>query len=256
MSRKTKKAHSKRKQATALQTIPELRQSFDYIDEFAKNRIVSGVPKEQLVKEIQREWLRVFSKRIQKKNATAFVEHLMELTARRRGLRGTRKRTRIQGGVAPSMDPTTQPGMYLASGLPPTSSGHYPLTNGTPSVYGSLTSYISKGFQVPEIAAMSDPVKGQSVFPTPSPSMGSNLVRGGSRALRYKKKQGGFLLGSIFSQATTRPVQSDVPRSILQDAQSSWYGRGIGPSPDQVQRVPHYQLSAPTGVPMNVKIDV
>lgn len=251
MSRKTKRAHSsKRKQHTAFQSIPELRKSFDYIDEFAKNRIASGIPKEQLVKEIQQEWFRVFSKRIQKKNATAFVEHLMELSARRRRPRGTQKRSRVRGGVAPFMDSTTQPGTYLASGLPPTSSGHYPLANDVPSAYGSQTAYITKGFQVPEIAGI---VKGHSDFPEPPPSLGSNRVSGGSRALRYKKKQGGSLLGSTLTQAFTRPFPSP---SFLQDAQTTWYGRGIGPSPDQVQRQPTYQLNGPTGIPMNVRIDV
>lgn len=258
-TRKTHRAkHGHSSKKTALQTIPELRRSFDYMDEFVKNRIVSGVPKEQLVKEVQREWLRVFSKRLQKKNATAFVEHLMEQHSRRRSVRGTRRR--IRGGVAPFMDPTTQAGVYLASGTPPTASGQYPMANGAPSAYGSLTAYISHGFQNPEIAATQDPVKGQSVFPTqPPPSMGSNLVRGGGRGTRSKRKRdvkGGALVGSVLTQAFTRPIQSSAPSSILQDAQTAWMGRSIGPSPDQVQRPPSYQVNGLYPSTVNLKIDV
>lgn len=249
-TRRTKKGH--RSPSTALQTIPELRRSFDYIDEFVKHRISSGIPKEQLVKEVQREWLRVFSKRLQKKNATAFVEHMMEQHSHHRSIRGTRRtRKKIHGGVAPFMDPTTQAGVYLASGTPPTPSGQYPMANGAPSAYGSLTAYITNGFQAPEIAAQQDPIKGQSVFPTqPPPSMGSNVVRGGTR------KRGGSLVGSALTQAYTRPIQSSIPSSVLQDAQSAWMGRTIGPSPDQVQRTPSYLLGSSSPVPVNLKIDI
>jgi hypothetical protein len=258
MTRKdmTRKTH--RAKRSALQTIPELRRSFDYIDEFVKNRIVSGVPKETLVKEVQREWLRVFSKRLQKKNATAFVEHMMERQSHRRGLRGTRKRSRLHGGVAPFADPTTQQGVYLASGTPPTSAGHYPLANGAASAYGSLTSYLSKGFFGYEIASDLDPIKGQTSFPTqPPPSMGSNLVRGGARALQYKTKRGGAsLVGSVLTQAMTRPIQSSAVPSPLQDAQNAWMGRPVGPSPDQVQRGPTYLLGSSAPAPVNLKLDI
>ncbi len=255
-TRKTHRAkHSQKAHKPAFQTIPELRQSFDYIDEFVKNRIVSGVAKDQLVKEVQREWLHVFSKRLQKKNATAFVEHLMEQHSKRRGIRGTRRR--VRGGVAPFMDPTTQAGVYLASGTPPTASGQYPMANGAPSAYGSLTAYISSGFQHPEIAATLDPIKGQSVYPTqPPPTMGSNLVRGGGKSISYKKRKakGGSLAGSLLAQAF-RP-QSSAPPSILQDAHTAWMGRSLGPSPDQVQRSPSYQINGVYPSAVDLKIDV
>lgn len=240
------------------QTIPELRRSFDYIDEFVHHRLASGMPKEQLVKEVQREWFRVFSKRLEKKNATAFVEHMMERAPRRRGLRATQKRGKQgekskkgqTGGVAPVMDPTTQPGVYLASGSIPTSTGAYPLANGAPSAYGSLTAYISKGFQVPEIAAAGD-----ADWPSPAPNMGSNRIQGGGRSLRAKRK-GGSLAGSLLTQAFTRPFHSSAPPSVGQDAQTAWYGRDLGPSSDQVQRQPHYLVGDAMLKPVSVRIDV
>lgn len=248
---------------TAFQTIPELRRSFDYIDEFVRHRLSAGIPKEQLVKEVQREWFRVFSKRLEKKNATAFVEHMMEHAPRRRGLRTTQKRDKQgkqgkkgqHGGVAPVMDPTTQPGAYLASGSVPTPAGTYPLANGAPSAYGSLTAYISRGFQIPESAISSDPIPGQSTWPSPGPNMGSNRIQGGNRAIRAKRK-GGSLAGSLLTQAFNRPFQSDVPPTIGQDAQTAWYGRELGPSPDQIQRQPSYRVGDSVPPPVSIRIDV
>lgn len=254
MRRKTQRAPRALKgKKTAFQTIPELRRSFDYIDEFVQHRIASGMPKDQLVKEVQREWFRVFSKRLEKKNATAFVEHMMERAPRRRGLRATQKRGKKgqQGGVAPVMDPTTQPGAYLASGSLPTSEGSYPLANGAPSAYGSLTAYISKGFQVPEIAAPA-----QVAWPSPAPTMGSNRVQGGGRRSLRAKRTGGSLAGSLLTQAFTRPFQSTAPPSIAQDAQTAWYGRDLGSSPDQVKNPPDYHVNEKAPPPVNIRIDV
>lgn len=263
MSRKTKKHHRKshsrsrsRSRSSAIQTMPELRQAFDYIDTFVKQRIQSGVSKEQLTKELRREWLRVFSKTLQKKNATAFVEHMMEQTSKRRGLRGTRKRT--HGGMAPFMDSTTQAGTYLASGKPPTDSGHLPLASGAQSAYGSFTSYLSKGLQFPQQSAGSDPVEGQTKYPTSAPNATNEVSFPTMKGGRRRRLHGGStLMGSLLQQFTTRPIPSSIPSSSGQDAQTAWYGRSIGPSPDQVQRNPDYQLKDTMFPKMvNVKIDV
>lgn len=246
---------------TAVQTIPELRKSFDYIDQFVANRIQSGIPKEQLVKEVQREWLRVFSKRMEKKSATAFVEHQLELSARKRKGKGRRTHRRHRGGVAPAMDATTQPGVYLASGLPPTSNGAYPLANGASSVYGSLTAHITKGLMAPpEQSILSDPVKGQSVFPS---SASSPLLKGGARGRlpRARRSKGGAipLIGAPLNQMATRPIPADIPPpTILRDAQTAWYGQSpVGAPSDQVQHGPPYQLKDSMFPKMvNVRIDV
>ena len=186
--KKTHRAATRHKKSSAsvFQTIPELRRSFDYIDEFVAHRIQSGVPKEQLVKELQREWLRVFFKRMEKKSATAFIEHQMELSARkRRPLRRHTKR-RHRGGVAPFADPiTTQPGIYLASGLPPTANGAYPMANGTSSAYGSLPAYLTKGMMAPPEQSIlsAPPSSSPSSSPSPSPPLSPfSLLRGTRRA--------------------------------------------------------------------------
>lgn len=263
MRRTTQKAKAKAKAKYAIQSIPELRRSFDYMDEFLTHRIQSGTPKETLIKEIQEEWGRVFGKRMQKQNATAFVEHQMELASRRRRpLRGKTRRHR--GGVAPMADPTTQPGVYLASGLPLTASGQYPLANGAASAYGSGVSYMNKGMMgYPEQSMGSDPIKGQSAFPS---SANSPLLKGGARGgapRSYRKthrRSGGALplVGSALTQMTVKPFPSTPPPpTVAHDAQRAWYGGIVGPSPDQVQRGPNYQLGDSMFPKMvNVKIDV
>jgi|LauGreDrversion4_2_1035121.scaffolds.fasta_scaffold06154_2 hypothetical protein len=254
MPRKTRKQTTKKRHLHGIKTIPELRQSFDYIDEFVKQRVQSGIPKEQLVKEIQTEWYRVFGKRIQKKNATAFAEHLLQQMKGRRSLRAMTRKTK--GGAAPFMDPTTQPGTYLSSGQIPTPGGQYPMANGAPSVYGSLTQYIHKGFAYPEIAG-----KGEYESPMPSATMGSNrALMGGGRPLGGGRKKGGAILDSLRSsitQAFARPIPSDAPPSVLQTAQSGWNGRPIGLSPNPVQHPTNYALKDSMFPKMvNVRIDV
>lgn len=249
---KQRKSHSH-----ASQSIPELRQAFDYIDEFVKHRIQSGVSKEQIVKELRREWQRVFSKPIQKKNATAFVEHMMERVSKRRGLRGTRKRTR--GGVAPFMDSTTQPSPYLAQGTPPTGAGNLPLANDQSSNYGSFPTYLSRGFQAPpEMAGLA---KGeQNTYPTSAPNASNRVADLGStmKGGRRRRLHGGSstLVGSLFQQFTTRPIpSSDVP-GPAQHLQASWYGRSMGAPSDQVQNTPNYHLKDtmfPKMIPVNIQ---
>ena len=41
-----------------------------------------------------------------------------------------------------------------------------------------------------------------------------------------------------------RPIPSSSPPGVLQDAQDMWYGKSVGPSPDQVQRGPNYQIGS------------
>lgn len=263
MRRKTQRVKPRRgPKYTAIQSIPELRRSFDYIDEFVAHRIQSGVSKDALVKEVQQEWSRVFGKRMEKKNAMAFVEHQMELASRRRRpLRGKTRR-RHRGGVAPFADPSTQPGVYLASGLPPTSAGHYPMANNSTSAYGSLTAYLNKGFMDhPENSLVSPPVPGQSAFPS---SAISPLLKGGARGrvprTHNKKYSGGSLplVGSAFTQMTVRPFPSTTPPpNFANDAQHAWYGGLPGSSPDQIQRTPSYQLGDSMHPKMvSVNIDV
>lgn len=248
MARKTRRAP----RAKGVKTLPELRRSFEYIDEFVHQRMLA--PTERAVRELQTEWLRVFSKRLSKASATAFLEKKrQEQKARgKRQSRGTRKR----GGAAPlagaPYDYTTRPGVYLPSAGIPNAEGQLA---GSQGPYGFFTSYIQSGFQNPEKAAA-----GEAQWPSPSAVMGTNEVQKGGRrgrglktrkthpsARRRTTRRGGGLLegtlaGSLLTQAFTRPIQSAAPPSALQDTQTTWQGRLTGTTPDRMSHPPPYLL--------------
>jgi len=209
-----------------------------------------SAPTDRTVRELQTEWYRVFSKRLSKASATAFIEKKRQEQKERKGVRrGTRKR----GGAAPlagaPYDYTTRPGLYLPSAGIPNAEGQLTSSQGP---YGFFTSYIQSGFQNPEIAAA-----GEAQWPSPSAIMGTNTIQKGGRRGRTRKthssagrktaRRGGGLLegtlaGSLLSQAFTRPIQSDAPPSALQDAQTMWQGRLTGTAPDRMSHAPPYLL--------------
>ena len=105
---------------------------------------------------------------------------------------------------------------------------------------------------VPEPGQKFDPVPGQPPWPVPPVGMGSNAVhfatvKGGSRNRSRKVRRGGGILDDIRSllpQIPSRPIPSSSPPGVLQDAQDYWYGKSVGPSPDQVQRGLNYQIGS------------
>ncbi len=242
MARKTRRAP----RAKDVQTLPELRRSFEYIDAFVHQRM--SAPTDRTVRELQTEWYRVFSKRLSKASATAFLEK-----KRQEQKQSSRRVTRKRGGAAPlagaPYDYTTRPGLYLPSAGIPNAEGQLTSSQGP---YGFFTSYIQSGFQNPEIAAA-----GEAQWPSPSAIMGTNTIQKGGRRGRTRKthssagrktaRRGGGLLegtlaGSLLSQAFTRPIQSDAPPSALQDAQTMWQGRLTGTAPDRMSHAPPYLL--------------
>ena len=263
MVRKTRKnTHHKKSKAV---TIPELRRSFEYIERVADTGLSKKEPYEKVALTVRKEWRKTFSKDLDKKSAELFVTNRMK---QGKGLR--RVTHRHKGGAeaiagAP-LDYTTRQGVYLAPESIPDKAGHLPLTGGKPSDFGSYLQYVSKGFGVgiPEIAQdmpynTNGYVPGMPPWPHVPANMGSNAVhftaKGGNRNSRRnsrrKLRRGGGLLGdkmesmgATLSQAFNRPVGASVPPSLVQDLQSKWYGSSVGPSPDQVQRHPSYQLGA------------
>lgn len=219
MTRKTRKQKPK-----GIFSIPELRRSFEHIEEYVDNKIQSKESKEQIVKDLKREWKKTFLKDLDNKSAYAFVNDQM-------GSKRSRK-TRKHGGAALAgapLDYTTRAGIYLAPGQIPVD-GHLPLSDGSKSTFGSFVDYVSNGFWNPEPGQSYDPVQGQVRFPTSTPlHMGDNTVhfsKGGSRKNRKsgrKTRKGGRFPAS-------------VPAGIIQDMQDMWKGKEVGPSPNQVQR--------------------
>jgi hypothetical protein len=245
MVRKTRRHFGKNKKGAAgIYSIPELRRSFEHIEEFVDKKIAAKEGRERIAIDLRKEWQRVFMKELDKKSAEAFIDSVMEKSHMQRRHRTLKRR----GGAAPVLS-DTRPGIYLAPGQIPDAQGHLPLSSGAKSNFGSYVQYVDKGFWNPEPAISYDPVPGQTHYVTSTPKgMGTNDVhfsaKGGARRRgRTLRKRGGSL-GATLSQAFTRPIPSSVPSGILQDAQDMWYGKEVGPSPDQVQRSPTYQLGS------------
>ncbi len=250
MVRKTRR-HRSEKKAKGVYSIPELRRSFEHIEEYVNEKIALKESKEQLIKDLRKEWSKVFLKELDRKSAEAFVSErlthksIRHRTLRRHGGRGAQlpnTETPIAG--APN-DYTTRAGIYLAPGQIPDKAGHLPLSDGSKSSFGSFIEYVSKGFWNPEPGQSYDPIPGQTRFPTSVPvGMGSNAVhfaaKGGNRKSRKVRRGGSALL----SQAFSRPISSSAPPGVLQDMQDMWHGKDVGPSPDQVQRGVNYQLGS------------
>ena len=255
MVRKTRK-HSAKK-TTGAYSIPELRRSFEHIEEFVDNKIADHESKEKIIKDVRHEWSKVFLKELDRKSADAFVsERMSRKPLRRRTLRG-----RIYGGAGAQLpntqtpiagapnDYTTRAGIYLAPGQIPDKAGHLPLSDGAPSKFGSFVEYVSKGFWNPEPGHSYDPVPGQTRFPTSVPvGMGSNAVhfaaKGGGKRRTRRRGQHAGAAGAMLQQAFTHPFSASAPAGVLQDMQDKWYGKSVGPSPDQVQRQVDYKLGS------------
>ena len=206
MTRKTRKQKPK-----GIFSIPELRRSFEHIEEYVDNKIESNEQKEKMVKDLKKEWKKTFLKDLDNKSAYAFVNDRMN--HKRKRIRGGAIQGAIQG--AP-LDYTTRAGIYLDPGQIPID-GH--LSDGKVA-FGSFVDYVSKGFWNPEPGQSYDPVQGQIRFPTATPlHMGDNTVhfsKGGSRkntckSGRKTRKGGRF--------------PASVPASVLQDMQDKWNGR-------------------------------
>lgn len=201
-------------------TIPELRRAFEHIESMIHEYHTSGQTKEEMIKQIQKEWMRTFRKELSKASAEKLI---MDHTASHRK-KGTRKR----GGAAPlgyaMIDHQTRAGDYSYSSQ------------------GGMGDYFLKGLAVgiPESGIT------QGTWPTPDKSMGSNQfipMKGGRRGVR---RQGGALLGALLDAAFTRPVGGSSPPSVAFDMQTMMKGQQAGASSNQIDRQPVYQASMNT----------
>lgn len=251
MPRKTLKHQSSGK---AVHTIPQLRRLFEEVEEFVDSHIAKRVSRDALVKEFRKEWKRLFMKELDKKSADAFIDERMKS---KKILRHTRKQKQGGGGAiqgAP-LDYATRPGVYLESGQIP-DKGQLPTVSGVPVVsgggFGSYIDYVHSGFWNPQEAKTYDPVVGQSAWPQPYASTGSNAVISGPNAFNAvkggsrRKLRGG---NAFLTQAFTRPIPSTAPPNPGQDMQTMFYGGETGASPDQVQRTVN-EVHSPYKVPI------
>jgi len=245
MVRKTRR-HQTSKKGKGVQSIPELRRSFEHIEEYINEKIALRESKDKLIKDLRKEWSRVFLKDLDKKSADAFVSERLSKkhvsrhrTHRKHGGAGAQLANTYTPIAGAPLDYITRQGIYLAPGQIPDKAGHLPLSDGAKSSFGSFIEYVDKGFGVgiPEVGRLLDQfgLPGQTRFPTSTPvGMGSNAVHFAKGGGKRKTRRGG----------SQRLIPASAPASILQDMQSKMLGMGVGPSPDQVQREPEYKLGS------------
>ena len=71
MVHKTRRHHSNKK-SKGIYSIPELRRSFEHIESYINEKIALKDSKEKLVKDLRKEWSKVFFKELDKKSAESF----------------------------------------------------------------------------------------------------------------------------------------------------------------------------------------
>ena len=247
LNRYSRMATRKAKKTHGVHTIPEIRRTFEYMEEYVAKKIASGQTSKQIAKDLQAEWKKKFGKPLDERSALAFINDA-------RTTPHERKRTiRHRGGAAlhgaPLAD-TMRAGISLAPASIPMGS-HLPLSGGLPSTFGSFVDYISGGFRVPE---PSGHITGKFGWPQPYSTTGSNAtgsnatgsptgsnMTGGRRTPRNRRGKkrtvrGGGRLGDAISsivsfssplanQIAMRPIPSNHVPSTLQNIQSTWKGQ-------------------------------
>jgi len=117
----------------------------------------------------------------------------------------------------------------------------YELRPGADTPYGNFPPYVSSGFGFANVDSTIGKAAGFTEFPSPGPTMGSNLVGGNkkSRKTRKNKKQsGGSPVGNLeatlasVGQLFNRPFPAVAPPSYGQDLQTLANGGPGLPSPN------------------------
>ena len=222
-----------RKQKKGIMTIPQLRKSFDHMEQFSTSLLRKGT-KDMVAKRkaFQKEWLRVFKRPVDNKAADAYLM----FESKRSGSRKHRQ----TGGAALSgapLDYTDRPGLVQEG------------------PYAAFPAYLDKGLDAYATKFNQDSISSQcgqiDTTPKIAANMGSNEVsqKGGKRgrSRKVRKQMGGFPTLSEFGTALSfRPLLASAPTSALYDAQMYAKGQGMPPpsAPNTVN--PPYMPHKPT----------
>jgi hypothetical protein len=112
----------------------------------------------------------------------------------------------------------------------------YEVRPGADLPHGSFLPYVSNGFGFANVNSTIGDAAGLTKFPSPGPTMGSNLVGGSKKARttrRNKKQSGGSVLSNV-AQLFNRPFPAASPPSYGQDLQGLMTGGPGSPSPNPV----------------------
>jgi hypothetical protein len=220
------------KHKKGVQTIPQLRKSFDHIEQFTKWLVQTEKDKKQQVAAFQKEWKKVFYHDVDAAAAQSLIDH----HSKQKQKQPTRKNKKQAGGASLAgapLDFQARPGTYQ-----------------TP--YGNFLEYIGDGF------TFYNKINQDSFFPTQCgkenstpvvyESTGSNKV-GGARRSRRRKQRGGFPTLSEFAQALSfGPLSPSTPTSAAYDVQSAMKAQSPPPSPTANTANPPYISSSPQAV--------
>jgi len=188
-----------RKRKVVAMTIPELKRSFDAVEEKVAEILKSGGTPAQRVKKFQVEWRKIFGRPVDAKAAEAYLQVKSRKGAK--AFKKTRKAGRHQkGGAAGTL-----------AGAPL----DYQTRPGIDGVHGSFPQYVSQGMSFYNTINQEGMFKDcgtQDITPKVPVDLGSNKVGGGM-------------------------LTSTSPSTFLQDLQDNWLGKTLGQSPaaDQTQ---------------------
>ena len=221
------------KHKKGVQTIPQLRKSFDHMERFTKWLVNSEKDKSKQVTSFQKEWKKVFYHDIDTTAAQGYIDFQSK---QKQSTRKNKKGKKQSGGQAPlagaPLDFQTRPGSYE-----------------TP--YGNFPEYISSGFsfynKINQDSFFPTQCGKENITPTVYTSTGSNKV-GGSRK-RNKKQRGGFPTLSEFAQALSfGPLSPSAPTSAAYDLQSATKAQLPPASPSAHTGTPPYINYTPQAV--------
>lgn len=244
-----KKARThKMKKHGKLLSIPQLRKSFDHIDEWVESHVRKG-PVKGLVPAFQAEWKKTFHREVDSSAAEAYLS-LKQHSAPRI----TRKHKQSGGGAnlagAP-LDYTTRPGVY--------------------GVYGNFPQYVSSGLSFYNDInkdGLTSQCGKENITPEIPASMGSNAVgqKGGrhrSRKYKTRKQKGGA--GNLLQTAAAvtdvmanRPFAASSPPTAAYVASMASKGVDVSvPSPSETTFTPQpydpaITKSAPAALQVNI----
>lgn len=173
---------------THVLSIPQLRKSFDYLENWVASHITTAKIA-KLVPEFQKEWKKLFHRDIEAPIAKTYLEIKAQF-------QGPNRRHQKGGNmlVGAPLDYTTQPGVQ--------------------GVYGNYPDYVASGFTIrPEesVTAMCGKENTTAVVPA---TLGSNFVGGKRRKMTRKcerRRQTGGSLTDIMSSIAERPISNLSP---------------------------------------------
>jgi hypothetical protein len=199
MVRKTRKIKQSKKSPPKTMTIPQLRKSFEHIENFINTKGYD-------IAAFRKEWKKTFGREVSEKAAKEYLDFL-QINKKKGG-------SEMKGGAAP-LDYVMRPGVDLP--------------------HGNFPNYVSSGFGVgvPQDSFRAQCGK-ENITPMIPATLGSNAVQKGGRKTRKSKKQkGGASLGSslasVMGEVLSRPFGMSSPVTTAQDLQMQ--GKGVLPQP-------------------------